>query len=231
MCGRFSLRASPDDLVEHFSLVERPPWEPRYNVAPEQPVLTVRKGRRGRRAGLMRWGLIPPGMRTPDPGRRLINARRETVARRPAFREAFAHSRCLVPADGFYEWRADGRLRRPFFFTVGDDTIFAFAGIWTRWTTPEGHRIGTVSILTTDANPLVRPIHDRMPVILDPGGYATWLDPAADRPTLLDLTDPFPPDRMSSREVSRAVNRADHEGPDCLAPPDPPVERDLFDPA
>lgn len=230
MCGRFSLRASPDELLEHFDLMNAPAWEPRYNVAPTQNVGTVRRVRPGAREWApLRWGLIPFGAPDPGVGARMINARSETIQTKPSFKWAFAHNRCLVPADGFYEWKRlpNGR-KQPMYFGLATGGVFAFAGIWDRWVDPSGQEIESCAILTTRPNAAVEPIHDRMPVILAPESYETWLDPEANPDDLLDLARPYPADRMAGRPVNPVVNGTAVDGPECLEPPPPPVELDLF---
>ncbi|MBI3462160.1 MAG: SOS response-associated peptidase [Planctomycetes bacterium] len=163
MCGRFTLRTSARDVAEEFGLIEVPDLFPRYNIAPTQPVPVVRKPRQ---LDFLRWGLIPPWADDPKIGSRMINARAETVATTPAFRRAFQTRRCLVIADGFYEWQN----RVPFLIHRRDHRPFAFAGLWDRW-----KGIDSCTIITTDPNDLIRPLHDRMPVILAPEDYDRWL--------------------------------------------------------
>jgi len=185
MCGRYSLTTAPEAMRALFDYENLPNLEPRYNIAPTQMVPVVRLAAAGRRElALLRWGLIPHWARDPSMGARLINARAETVAGKPAFRDAFAHRRCLVPADGFYEWRTENGRKQPFRIGIKGGGVFAFAGLWESWTAPEGaggaiapgDAVETVTIITTDANEKLRPIHHRMPVILPVEGYATWLD-------------------------------------------------------
>lgn len=235
MCGRYSLRASPDELLEHFDLLTAPAWEPRYNIAPTQESGVVRRGSTGRREwALLQWGLIPHD--TPDAatGARLINARSETVQTKPSFRWAFAHSRCLVPADGFYEWRRlPGGRRQPVHFRTTSGSLFAFAGLWDRWADRSGREVETFTILTTSPNAAVEPVHDRMPVLLPPEAYDLWLQPDATAGELLDVARPYPAAEMVGVEVNPVVNRTAVDGPECLepppAPPTPPqTELDLF---
>lgn len=230
MCGRFSLRASPDELLEHFDLMTAPAWEPRYNVAPTQDVGIVRRvGPGARKWSRARWGLIPSGAADPGIGMRLINARSETIQTKPSFKWAFAHQRCLVPADGFYEWqRVPGGRKQPIHFRLTSGGLFAFAGLWERWVDPSGHEIESFTILTTRPNAAVAPVHDRMPVVLPPEVYGPWLDPEANPADLLDLTRPYPADKMEGVPVNPVVNGTAVDGPECLAPPPPPVELDLF---
>jgi putative SOS response-associated peptidase YedK len=222
MCGRFNLTASGEEIAEAFDLDEAPRLAPRYNIAPTQPVAVVRletgTGRRGLSA--LRWGLVPEG--APETDRGHINARAETAWQKPSFREAFARRRCLIPATGFYEWqRTTTKKRRPWLFTLDSGRPFAFAGLW-----EPPARDGaspTCTILTTEPNDVTRPVHDRMPVILSPDGYAPWLDPTgADAVALRRLLAPFPAGAMAARPVSRAVNNARFDDPACLGPEEEP---------
>ena len=219
MCGRFSLLTSGADLAEHFGLDAPPALVPRYNIAPTQPVLAVGLSRDGRpAAATFRWGIVPPWSAEPKPGP--INARSETVASKPTFAEAFRKRRCLVPTDGFYEWaKLPGRRKQPWHFRLSGGGPFAFAGLWEAWRPASGPPLLTCALLTTAANELVRPVHDRMPVILRPKDYARWIDRGKDEPAeLLPLLRPFGAERMEGVAVGSWVNDARHEGPACLAP-------------
>jgi len=220
MCGRITLKAPALQIAQEFALDEVEPLAPRYNIAPTQPVAVVVAGEDGRRRlRVMQWGLIPPWGRDPREGGRLFNARGETVTTRPAFREAFAHRRCLVVADGFYEWRREGRLRQPWYFAAADDRLLALAGVWSRWERPGGEAVASCSVLTTAANAAMRPIHDRMPVIVPPEARARWLEtPPADAAALLPLLAPPPDDALRRHAVSPLVNRVTSEGPELIAP-------------
>src|SRR6185503_3029509 len=179
MCARFQF-APPEDWVEEFGLTDTPDVAPRYNIAPTQDVLAVRRRRAGdRQARLFRWGLVPSWADDPAVGNRLINARAESVATRPAFRDPFLQRRCLVPAQGFYEWKKFGRAREPWLIRLKGGATFAFAGLWDRWSRGEGHAIESCALITTAANALVAPIHGRMPVLLGRADYERWLDPRA----------------------------------------------------
>ena len=218
MCGRFSLSTAPDWVAEHFGLEEVPDLKPRYNIAPTQDVAVVRQRRSGgRHLDLLRWGLLPASMPDTPGGAPLINARSETVADKPSFRQAFLQRRCLVPADGFFEWkRVDGR-KLPIYFTLRDRQPFAFAGLWERWVASDGHPVESCTILTTEPNELVRSVHDRMPVILEPDGYDPWLAP--DSKPEKDLVPLFRPCSAASMEcypVSPMVNRAEADTPECI---------------
>lgn len=216
MCGRFNLTASGEEIAEAFDLEDVPELAPRYNIAPTQPVAVVRlhtaSGRR--RLSALRWGLVPEG--APETDRGHINARSETAWQKPSFRDAFARRRCLIPATGFYEWqRTKTKRRQPWAFALASGRPLAFAGLWeppAREGAPS-----TCTILTTEPNDLARPVHDRMPVILEPERYARWLDPEArGAMTLRPLLRPFPADAMSAWAVSTAVNSPRCDEPVCL---------------
>ncbi len=216
MCGRFSSLTPPEAMRRLFHLVEPvPAGPPRYNCAPSQDLAVVIATPAGRRLVPMRWGLIPAWSAGPGHGPCPINARAETVAEKPSFREAFRRRRCLVPADGFYEWRRDGRRKRPVRFTLSDGAPFAMAGIWEAWHGPDGTTIRSFAIIVTDANALVRPVHDRMPVILAPGDWAAWLDPG--NPDPRPLLTAFAAEAMRAQPVSERVNSPRHDDPGCIA--------------
>jgi putative SOS response-associated peptidase YedK len=220
MCGRYTLSASPKLVAAVFAVPEIPDLPPRYNVAPSQSVAVVRAGGEGRLLSLFRWGLIPPWADDPRIGYRLINARAETVATKPSFRAAFKKRRCLIVADGFYEWMFAGtKTKKPYHFRMRDLAPFALAGLWEEWHSPEGEVIESCCVITTTANAVLAPVHDRMPVILPPESYARWLDPAYDRVEgLLPLLVPYPADAMESFPVSTTVNSPKYDGPECLEP-------------
>ncbi len=226
MCGRFVLAGPGKALDRLFALAPVPEALPRYNVAPSQNVLAVRRVLDGAAtAWTPRWGLVPAWAKDAAGGAKMINARSETAATKPAFREPLRRRRCVIPAEGFYEWTARGR--RPWLFRVDDGGPFGFAGLWERWTAPDGTTLDTAAILTTAANPLVAPVHDRMPLILPQESLATWLDPELqDVDALAPLCVPFPAARMSAVPVGPYVNSVAHEGPRCIEP-----EASLFDPA
>ncbi len=220
MCGRFALIAPGSAVAEQFALAEAPPLAPRYNIAPTQPVAAVRLNARGERELThFHWGLIPFWAKDPAIGGRMINARSETVAEKPAFRAAFRHRRCLVPASGFYEWRKLNGGKQPMYLHGADDGLLAIAGIWERWQSPDGSEIESCSLLTTTPNDLVAPIHNRMPVILEPADYATWLDPGPEGEAVLQhLLRAFPSEKMAAYPVSTRVNNPRHDEPACLEP-------------
>lgn len=236
MCGRFTLAGPrPGEWSElrvrtRFpALGESLELRQRFNVAPTDEVACVTTSREGEPRELLRWGLVPHWAKDPGLGAKMINARAETVAEKPAFREAFARRRCLIVADGFYEWERRGpRARHPFHITRDDHAPFAFAGLWATWHGPGDQLLRTCSIITTAANDAVRELHDRMPVILDPAAEEAWLDPGTPEPLLHELLASLPAQRTELREVSRAVNDARHDAPDCLEPPAPEAEATLF---
>jgi putative SOS response-associated peptidase YedK len=222
MCGRYSLGSPDADLLRRrFAVpesVEVPKQEPRFNIAPTDPVLAVREVEAERDIGLLRWGLVP-GRWAERGGRPLINARAETLEGQPAFRESFHERRCLIPADGFYEWRSDERGKRPLWFSRSDGELFAFAGIWAELPERSGDGVlHSCAIVTCDPNGLVRPIHDRMPVVLRPELEAAWLDPAAEPEDLRSLLAPAPDDLLVSREVGDFVNDVREDGPHLIEP-------------
>jgi putative SOS response-associated peptidase YedK len=219
MCGRFVITAPVPIIAELFDLGGMPELAPRYNVAPTQTIPAVRAiDDKGRELVLLRWGLIPSWAKDKKLAASLINARSDSVAEKPAFRSAFKRRRCLIPADGFYEWKtADGK-KQPYLFRLIDNRPFAFAGLWERWHGPEGD-VESCTLITTDANEVVRPVHNRMPVILDRNAYGNWLDPNVnDKQTLQALLQPFDPSVMIAQAVSLHVNNARNDDPGCLLP-------------
>ena len=219
MCGRYSLIADLGELAPRFESDGN--WlnlKSSYNVAPTQEVLTV-VGGESRRAGYMRWGLIPSWAKDPSIGSRMINARAETVAEKPAFRTALRRRRCLVLADGFYEWQRVGRAKRPMRVVMRSGEPFAFAGLWETWRDPEGKIVPSCTIITTEANDLLRPIQGRMPVILSRDDEDFWLDGGESDPTALaDVLKPYPADAMEAYEVSSLVNSYVNDGPEVIEP-------------
>ena len=207
MCGRFSLTADLGELASRFEFDgNRLDLEPNFNVAPTQNVLTVLGGEY-RRSGFMRWGLIPHWAKTASIGSRMINARAETVAQRPAFRDALRKRRCLVLADGFYEWQRAGGVRKPMRIIMESGEPFAFAGLWAMWRDSEGNRIPSCTVITTEANDLLRPIHHRMPVILPREMEEFWLDrDVQDVAVLENVLTAYPSELMQTYQVSTLVN-------------------------
>lgn len=221
MCGRYTLKTPPEVLAQQFQLDDLPILQPRYNIAPSQPVAVVRlsssEGRR--RLDMLRWGLIPVWSKDPKIGNQMINAKAETAAEKPAFRAAIRRRRCLVPADGFFEWQQRGRQKQPVYICRLDKAPFAFAGLWERWEPSEGEPIESCTILTTEPNDLLRPIHNRMPVILAPQDYEVWLDPTVQQTeTLQSLLKSCPAEAMEAYPVSRAVNNPRFDAPQCIEP-------------
>lgn len=215
MCGRYILLSKAQKLANRFRLDQPPPLTARYNIAPTQGVAVVRQREDGvRLLAMMHWGLIPFWAKDADIGNRLINARSETVMEKPAFKQAFKKRRCLILADGFYEWRKCERGKQPYLFRMADEQPFAFAGLWERWDDPDGEAIESCTILTTQANDLVKSVHHRMPVILDRPDESRWLDEQAAAPR--DLLQSFPAEQMISMPVSTHVNNPQHEDARCL---------------
>jgi putative SOS response-associated peptidase YedK len=232
VCGRYTLASvDPWDLRARFPVGEQVEIRQRFNVAPSDPVLAVTTSREGvPRGELLRWGLVPFWADASDTGAKLINARAETVAERPAFRTAFQSMRCLIVADGFYEWRpGPDRRKEAFHITQGDGGPFAFAGLWSIWRPKEGEEgqdeLRSCTIVTTRANEAVAPLHDRMPVILPREAEEIWLDRSAPPELLLSLLAPLPDPETVIRPVGPAVNDVRYDGPECLAPPPPPPVR------
>ena len=229
MCGRFTLTSTPEALAERFGLDAPPGTAPRFNIAPGQEVLAVRASSTGtRRAEPLRWGLVAPWS-SPGQGPPLINARSETAALRPAFRDAFRARRCIVPANGFYEWADLGGYRQPYWIAPPGGALFGIAGIWERWTAPDGARLESCALLTTAANERIAALHDRMPAILAPAQYAAWLDPAQDVAALGALLAPLASDALALRPVGTRVHRLENDDPSLLdAVPEPPRQASLF---
>lgn len=221
MCGRYTQTADARTLAGRFRLAKvGVDVRPRWNMAPgqEAPVVVLEGGRK---LGLYRWGLVPSWAKDPSAGFKMINARADSVAEKPAFRGPFQRRRCLIPADGFYEWRKAGKAKVPVRFTRADGAPFAFAGLWDEWRSPEGDVLRSYTVLTTEANALVSAVHDRMPVILTEEGEAAWLDPAASQADLRPLLSPFAPAAMTAREASSRVNSPRNDDPGLLTPDEP----------
>lgn len=210
MCGRFTLKTPEGIKFEHIAQYDPANWIPRYNIAPSQDILTVRQHESTQELGFMTWGLIPSWSKE---AKGIINARVETVDEKPSFNDSFRNRRCLILADGFYEWERFGKISQPYYFQMEDSRLFAFAGIWDRWRHND-RLITSCAILTTTANELLATIHHRMPVILNPESYNLWLDEASRATDLKDLLVPFPANQMKSHAVSYDVNdvKVDHEG-------------------
>lgn len=221
MCGRFTLTHPDQDLALQFDLPEIPDLQPRYNIAPTQPVAAVRVAPESavRELALLHWGLIPFWAKDPKIGSRMINARSETAAEKPAFRAAFRRRRCLVVADGFYEWQKLNGGKQPFYIRLHDGKPFAFAGLWEHWEGPDGAVIESCTLLTTEPNDVIRPLHNRMPVILQARDYDLWLDPEVQQAEQLQpLLGPYLPGGMEAYPVSRWVNSPRNDDPRCIEP-------------
>ncbi|MGO9115947.1 MAG: SOS response-associated peptidase [Thermoguttaceae bacterium] len=221
MCGRFTLRAPASVIAEQFALFEVPLLKPRFNIAPTQPVpvirMTAQQAQPQRQFVFMHWGLVPSWADDPAIGNRMINARAETAAEKPSFRTALRRRRCLIVADGFYEWQTVGKRRQPMFIHMRDDQPLAFAGLWESWEGANHSALESCTILTTAANDVVRPIHDRMPAILAPEDYGPWLDPAVQKPEpILPLLRPYPSASMEAYPVSAGVNSPARDDERCL---------------
>lgn len=220
MCGRYFLHATADKLTRLFGEMSMPLLEPRYNIAPTQAVPIVRQGATGRREMvLVRWGLIPGWSKGPDSRYSMINARVETVAQKPAYRNAFRYRRCLIPADGFYEWRAAAGAKQPYVLRPRDGQPLALAGLWEHWQDADGNELESCTILVGAANAQVGRIHDRMPVVVSPDSFDLWLDIHSQKPQPLEtlLAAQRPPD-LEIYPVSRAVNSPKTDSARLLEP-------------
>lgn len=219
MCGRFTLTVNPaglQDAFENYTFPTR--FAPRFNIAPTQPVLAIPNDDR-HEADFFIWGLIPMWAKDPGIGSRLINARAETLAEKPSFRSSLKYKRCLILADGFYEWRPSGKTKLPYFIHMNDRKPFAFAGLWDAWNSPDGAQIKTCTIITTEPNELMSLIHNRMPAILHPRDYAKWLDTSPQTPeSLAPLIKPYPAEEMSAYPVSTMVNKPENDIPELVVP-------------
>lgn len=219
MCGRFALFAAGEEVAERFQLPEPPLLDARYNIAPSQTVVAVRSTDEGREARFLRWGLIPSWASNPIIAYQLSNAWSDTVSQKPSFRSAFKQRRCLIPASAYYEWvHGNGKIKQPYCIRPRDGGLFAIAGLWERWNNPEGQPVETCTIVTTEANELMRPLHDRMPVILDKSGEDVWLDTRSATDELRSLFVPFSSDELETFPVSSFVSNAKNQGPQCLEP-------------
>ncbi|MGA8437734.1 MAG: SOS response-associated peptidase [Candidatus Sulfotelmatobacter sp.] len=221
MCGRYRLSRRKQLVEEYFDSGGEDDWTPRYNVAPTQPVPIIRQNPKEprRELSLVRWGLIPWWAKDPSGAAKMINARSETAASNPAFRDALKLRRCLIPADGFYEWKPDGKARQPYCFEVNEGKLFAFAGIWETWKDLDRKALETCSILTTTPNAVTSAVHDRMPVVLDPDCYDLWLDPGMhDVRIVSEMLKPFDARLMRSYPVSSRVNHVANDDEACSTP-------------
>ncbi len=230
MCGRYRLSRRKQIVEEYFDAGSDDDWVPRYNVAPTQPVPVLRQHPKEprRELSLMRWGLIPSWAKTAS-GSPMINARSETAATMPAFRDPMKSRRCLIPADGFYEWQRKGTTKQPFCFEVNDGELFAFAGIWDRWKDPSGQWTRSCSILTTTPNVVTSAVHDRMPVILHRDDYDLWLDPGmTDVAAVSEMLKPYDARMMRSFPVSSRVNHVLNDDMECSTPVEIQTQDSLF---
>jgi putative SOS response-associated peptidase YedK len=219
MCGRYAITSAPEAIRRLFRYPEQPNFPPRYNVAPTQPIPIVRLSEGERHFALVRWGLIPAWVKDPKNFSLLINARAESVNDKPAFRNAMKYRRCLVPADGFYEWQRVGAGKRPFYVGLKDGGPFAFAGLWEVWTGPNGEELETAAIVTTQASPSIAHIHDRMPVMLEPDAFDSWLDcKTVDAEMAAAMIAPARDERLAVHQVSPAVNRVANDDASLIAP-------------
>jgi putative SOS response-associated peptidase YedK len=222
VCGRYRLSRRKQIVEEYFDSVSgEEDWAPRYNIAPTQSVPVIRQNPKEpiRELSLMRWGLIPSWSKDPSGAARMINARAETASTKPAFRDALKSRRCLIPADGFYEWSRTGTTKQPYCFVVNEGELFAFAGLWDRWKDPSGNWIKTCSILTTIPNAVTTAVHDRMPVILDPDSYDLWLDPGMTNVAAAsELLKPCDARLMRCYPVSTRINSVGNDDPECCQP-------------
>jgi len=221
MCGRYRLSRRKQIIEEHFDSSGDDDWNPRYNIAPTQPIPVIRQNPKEpvRELSLVRWGLIPSWAKDSSIAAQMINARSETAATKPAFRDALKSRRCLILADGFYEWMRTGKTKQPYCFEVNGGELFAFAGLWDRWKDPSGNWIRTCSIMTTTPNAITSPVHDRMPVILDPDSYDLWLDPGMTKvEAVSDLLKPYDARLMRCYSVSTRVNSVANDDERCSSP-------------
>jgi putative SOS response-associated peptidase YedK len=219
MCGRYAITSAPEAIRRLFGYPEQPNFPPRYNVAPTQPVPIVRIHEGKRQFALVRWGLIPSWVKDPRSFSLLINARGESVIDKPAYRNAMRRRRCLFPADGFYEWKREGDRKAPYYIYLAGGGTMALAGLWEVWIGPNGEEMETAAIVTTQANRAVGVLHDRMPVIVPPEAFDFWLDSArVDAPTAAALIAPAREGLLALHPVSPAVNRAENDGPELIAP-------------
>lgn len=218
MCGRFVSSIPADELKKIFDLIETPKLEPRYNVAPTQLTAVVRNQGERNRLDLLKWGLVPGWSKDPGFGSHLINARSESVAEKPAFRHAIKYRRCIIPVSGFYEWSHSGALKQPYYIRMADHSPMCLAGLWEMWKAPDGNELETFTILTTAANRVVTPIHDRMPVILHPDSFSLWLSHNMHDPQLLQpFYQPYPAQQLTAYKVPDLVNNPRFDSPACIA--------------
>lgn len=221
MCGRFTRKENFKQLAESLGLANLPPLEPRYNIAPSQSIACVRINPTSRKKECveLKWGLVPFWAKDPGIGYKMINARAETVAEKPSFRKAFKQQRCLILADGFYEWKREGKAKQPYYIHMKGNRPFVFAGLWDQWKQGDDTSLESCAMITTGPNQVMEPIHNRMPVILHPDDYLFWLDPAMQNSQALGaLLKPYPGDDMEAYPISPLVNNPRNDNPLCLQP-------------
>ena len=219
MCGRFALYATPEQLIDYFGLDECADLTPRYNIPPGTDIAAIRQSPEGKRVlHLLRWGLVPHWAKDPSLGNKLNNARGESVAEKPSFREAFKRRRCLIPANGFYEWKTGGKAKQPYYISLKAREPITMAGLWESWQGPDGKLLRTCCVVTTGANAVMARIHDRMPVILGEADWADWLDPAVPAEAARTMLGPCPDDWIRTYPVSRAVSAVRNEGVELIEP-------------
>lgn len=223
MCGRFTNWAKPEQIGKEFKVGKKNPdlYKARYNIAPSQMIGAVLTSENGRILSALQWGLVPSWAKDSDIGNRMINARAETLSEKPSFRDAFKKRRCVVPASGFYEWQKKGSgAKQPFYFYLKDKEVFGFAGLWEEWIDKQtGDVLETCTIITTEANDILKPVHDRMPVILKPKDYDEWLDPKENNTERLQkLLVPYSAEEMASHAVSTSVNYPESDSPELIKP-------------
>ena len=218
MCGRFALGWPSKKIQQHFQVPDVPELVARYNIAPSQDVAVIRQltDSRPRQFEMLRWGLIPPWAKDMKIGYKMINARAETISEKPSFRTPFNKRRCLIAADGFYEWLHTGKTKQPYHIKLKDNSLFGFAGLWESWHDQAGKIIESCTIITTTANTLIKPVHDRMPVIIQPADYNAWLGHHTNQDTLQTLLKPYAAEEMVAYRVSSKVNSPQYDAPDCL---------------
>ncbi len=228
MCGRYTLRAEPEAVQQAFDLERLPDdWSARYNMAPTQQLPAI-TNTAPRQLTMLQWGLIPSWSRDPAVGSKLINARAETIDEKLSFRESFQRRRCLIPADGFFEWQQQGASKRPMFVHLQDHALFAFAGLWDTWRGPSGQPLTTFTIITTEPNALLRTLHHRMAVILDRGHYRAWLADATEPDQLRAMLKPCPDEQMRVYPVSSLVNSPSNDSPAVVQRYEAPRQQSLF---
>jgi len=220
MCGRFVLDDDGENLQAEFGLAETPMMAPRYNIAPTQPVAAIGLNKAGQR-GLthFHWGLVPSWAKDTKMAGRMINARSETAHEKPSFRAPFKRRRCIIPASGFFEWKREGSKKQPVYIHPHPDTgkkFFGIAGLWENWQSADGSELKSCTILTTEPNELMADVHNRMPVILDPADYDTWMDTETPLPVISALLTQYPDEKMAIYSVSTYVNSVRNEGPQCI---------------